>query len=379
MKKHFLAASCCMVFSIPVLAQSNVQIYGIVDGFVEYGKIRGDKVMGLGEGGWNGSRIGFRGEEDLGNGIKALFVLEEGLDIGTGKSFYMSGVDSQENSGSDVFTRQAFVGLKGAFGQVGLGRQYSPGYFMVAYDPMQGFGWSPVLELLQVTGLTHLNSGYARWNNSISYTGAFQSLTLRGIYSSGNRETDTGNAITNKYSKSDDDKYGIGAEYSSGPLSGAFAYTAIKYKYKPEPDNSTFNEWSIGLSYNMNFATLMGTYKKGTDVQGHDGLDVDLWSLGVMVPYGQSKFYASYTQSKIDADYANTGSYKPKAFSLSYFYWFSKRTSTYIGYTNTNYDNMRWGDITRFKLSLPGGLNGHYANDKIDHTNLVAIGLSHQF
>lgn len=379
MKKNFIAMVCCFGVSLPAFSQSSIQIYGYADANLQYGKLRGDDVMGVGEGGWQGSRIGFRGEEDLGNGLKAVFVLEEGIDIGTGKSFYMAGVDSQENAGSDIFTRQAYVGLKGSFGQVGLGRQYSPGFYTVVYDPGYGFSWSPVLELLNFTGLTHLNSGFARWNNSVSYTGTFQTLTLRGIYSAGNRETDNGKAVpANHYSRSDDDKYGIGADFSYGHFSAGAAYTAMKFKYKLAPDDATHKEWTVGMSYNFGLASLVGTYKKGTDVQGHNGLDVDLWSVGFVAPFGSSKLYAGYTQGKIDADYA-ANSYNPKAFSVSYTYSFSKRTIGYVGYTNTDYDDMQWGDIARFKLSVPGGLNGHAPGDKIDRTNLFTVGLNHQF
>src|SRR5690606_39044941 len=100
--------------SAPAFAQSNVQIYGVVDAGVVSGKIGDNKFNGVQSGLLSASRIGFRGTEDLGNGLKAKFTLEYGINV--------------DNGGAPNAPRQSWVGLEGGFGFIGLGRQYSPGH-----------------------------------------------------------------------------------------------------------------------------------------------------------------------------------------------------------------------------------------------------------
>src|SRR5690606_37232934 len=88
---------------------------------VAYGEHGEGEFQGVYSGVLSGSRIGFKGSEDLGNGLKAVFQLEQGFDIGTGAA--------APSVGDSTFSRQAWLGLSGAWGTVGLGRQYAPGYF----------------------------------------------------------------------------------------------------------------------------------------------------------------------------------------------------------------------------------------------------------
>lgn len=173
--KGLIALAVSGLFSVPALAQSSIQLYGVADAFVKYGKWMGDDVAGVDDGGIDGSHLGFRGEESLGNGLKAVFVLEEGFNIDTGKSCCMTGADSA-NSGSNVFTRQSYVGLKGSFGQVALGRQYAPGYFIDAYDALQSMTPSVQSWLSLLGNLTITPNAPARWNNAVAYNGEFNAV-----------------------------------------------------------------------------------------------------------------------------------------------------------------------------------------------------------
>ncbi|GGY43486.1 porin [Pseudoduganella albidiflava] len=100
-------------------AQSEVKVYGVMDaGLVkEYGTPNGSSTNLTG-GVAYGSRLGFKGKEDLGGGLSAIFTLESGINIDTGTS----------GQGGRLFGRQAFVGLAGKFGSLTAGRQYSPYY-----------------------------------------------------------------------------------------------------------------------------------------------------------------------------------------------------------------------------------------------------------
>src|ERR1700758_3627971 len=116
MKKSLLAGVVFSMTSSVAFAQSSVTLYGIVDeGFNFNSNSDGHRQYYLSSGELQGSRFGLRGAEDLGGGLSAIFVLENGFDLNTGKL----------GQGGLMFGRQAYVGLSSSqFGTVTLGRQY---------------------------------------------------------------------------------------------------------------------------------------------------------------------------------------------------------------------------------------------------------------
>lgn len=129
-QKNILAAAVLSVISGAAAAQSNVTIYGLIDTGVEYltnaGANKGS-VLRLSSGAMNTSRIGFRGTEDLGGGLKAVFQLENGFKLDTG---------AFDDSTGALFNRQSTVGLEGAFGRVVAGRSFTTTYdFILPFDP----------------------------------------------------------------------------------------------------------------------------------------------------------------------------------------------------------------------------------------------------
>ena len=369
MQKKLIALAVAGLVSAPVFAQSNIQVYGVADAYMKYGDFMGDDTMGVDSGGLMGSRLGFRGEEDLGSGLKAVFVLEQGFNIDTGKSTAMSGDDDRANGGSQTFTRQAYVGLKGNFGQVALGRQYAPGYFTGEYDAVLNAYVSPMSLLSNFTKLTITPNSAARWNNSVTYNGTFQSVSLAGIYSAGNREVD----MKGGPDYTDDDKYGVSLKYDNGPLKIGGIYQAVKFK---DVADETQNEWLIGASYNFGMATLAGSYQQGRDVLGVKNLDVDLWQVGVIVPVGAGNIHVAYAQADVDKVQGVLSSdVKPKALTVAYTHALSKRTTGYVGYTKVDYDDLLWGEAN----TLGNSLNGHARTEKVDDTDLFYVGLNHRF
>ncbi|WP_141056498.1 porin [Tepidiphilus succinatimandens] len=387
MQKKLIALAVAGLVSAPVFAQSNIQIYGVADAYMKYGDFMGDDAMGVDSGGLAGSRIGFRGEEDLGSGLKAVFVLEQGINIDSGKSTGMTG-DDDKNSGDQTFTRQAYVGLKGNFGQVALGRQYAPGYFIYAYDALLSATPSPQSWLSLLGNLTITPNSPARWNNAVAYDGVFQSVSLSAIYSAGNRESDSGKNLLSPNGKrvdyDDDDKYGLALRYDNGPLKVGAIYHGIKYSGQNVSDkyakgDDTQKEWFLGASYNFGMATLAGSYQQGRDVMGVNGFDVDLWQVGVIVPVGVGNIHFSYGQADLDkVDNVLSRDVKPKSFTVAYTHAFSKRTTGYLGYNKIDYDDLTWNDA--FNLGqTDSSFNGHSGTGKVDDTDLFFVGMSHSF
>jgi predicted porin len=162
-------------------AQSSVTLYGVIDeGFEMISNVK----TGPGEGktlyqldstsGALGSRWGMRGSEDLGSGLRAIFVLENGFEINTGKL----------NQGGDEWGRQAYVGLSSTtYGSVTLGRQYDS---VVDFVGPFGIGeqWGGH-RAAHPGDLDNLNNSF-RTNNSVKYTGTnYNGLTFGGLYSFG--------------------------------------------------------------------------------------------------------------------------------------------------------------------------------------------------
>jgi predicted porin len=168
-----LAACGSLGLSGSAHAQTNVAVYGLVDAAIDYntnvdasGRSR-FWMPSLG-GGMFPSRIGFRGTEELGGGLKAIFTLETGVYVDSGNT----------GQGNRLFGRQAWVGLAGNWGQLTLGRNYN-----MLYNSM------PEVEIIGPTqyGLGSLDAGIpnGREDNSVAYKGSFDKFTVGTSYSLG--------------------------------------------------------------------------------------------------------------------------------------------------------------------------------------------------
>jgi len=167
-----IAAGAACSFGAQAQNNSAVTIYGIFDTGVEYltnvGP-NGDRMVRMPSlTGTFPSRIGFRGTEDLGGGMKAVFVLEEGFSPDQGSL----------NQGGRAWGRQAFVGIGGAWGQVSLGRQYSQIFFsLLSADTLA--------PNIYAAGVLDSYLPNARVDNSIAYRGTFDAWTVGATYSVG--------------------------------------------------------------------------------------------------------------------------------------------------------------------------------------------------
>jgi predicted porin len=178
-------ALLCGVCASAAMAQSSVTVYGIVDSGLVYTtniNAAGDSITKMPSLSSSlPSRLGFRGVEDLGGGLSAVFVLENGFGVDAGTI----------GQGGRLFGRQANVGLKGAFGTVVVGRQVN----MTFLAPLKA-------DVLGGNLISFANmDGYlanARSDNAIGYLGAFSGVTVGATYSLGRDVSATGGpAATN--------------------------------------------------------------------------------------------------------------------------------------------------------------------------------------
>ncbi|WP_321916304.1 MULTISPECIES: porin [unclassified Paraburkholderia] len=237
MQKHILAAAIALAFTTAAHAQSSVTLYGLIDVGVLYANnAGGHSQYQMSSGNIQGSRWGLRGNEDLGGGLKALFVLENGFNVATGKL----------GQGGDEFGRQAYVGLSSAnLGTITLGRQYdSITDFTYMFEAANV--WSPYFGA-HPGDLDNLN-GTNRVNNAIKYKSlSYGGFTFGGLYSLGGVAGDfTRNQI-----------WSLGANYTRGPL-----VLGVSYLNARDPNYSYFgnNSTSSTTASNMTSSRVYSGY-----------------------------------------------------------------------------------------------------------------------
>ncbi len=261
----------------------------------------------------SGSRVGFRGTEDLGGGLKANFTLEYSV--------------QPDKATTSMANRQSFVGLEGGFGVVNIGRQYTLIHgIQGAMDPNGNAtqaGWLP--------GLT--NS--VRSDDTIAYTSpSFSGFTASVAMSLAGSETSTNAGATKA-----GDATSIGATYTSGPLSvrvvtESIKRTALSITVPGATSASTFSDdktdrkaTSFGASYDLGVAKLSYLNTSAKAGSAADNGKATSNNFGVSVPMGALTLNASFSNGKLTGDGTTFG--KTNGYMLGASYALSKRTNAY--------------------------------------------------
>lgn len=302
MHKSLIALAVLGTLAGSCAAQSSITIYGVADAgiVVESGGPAGRLTKETG-GGETPSRLGFRGKEDLGDGLSANFVLEMGYNMDTGTSA----------QGGVLFGRQAWLGINGGFGSVSLGRQYLP-FFLTLVEV------DPFLIGLAGNALNMMATGGVRINNSIKYaTPNVAGLTGEVLYGLGEQAGDT--KAGSQYSAS--------VAYENGPLLVKLGYNNTwNLATGTVPATNAKNTLLIS-KYNFGFATGYIGYginksELNTNAQNSNSRDA---IIGARVPFGVSTVIVSYIR-KQDKSSNNLSA---NQWALGYTYALSKSTDLY--------------------------------------------------
>ncbi|MBK9028904.1 MAG: porin [Propionivibrio sp.] len=348
MQKKLIALAVAGLVSGAAFAQSNVTVYGIVDaGFVNSSGDRSGtnqgsaNYSGIDSGIWAGSRIGFKGEEGLGNGLKAIFTLEYYIapDINSGLG---SATNTDGAGATGSVSRQTFVGLNSAkLGTVALGRQYAPGYaFAVRNDP-QGGATISALSTVTGAGANSISAGSrARINNAVTYASPnWSGFTANAIYGYG----ESGGSTTNGVSQGNNGFWGAGLNYANGPLNLDVVYQSRQgitgaLITSSAATQDSVNEWALGGTYDFKVVKLYATYLDQNDNNGTSAQEASnrVWSIGASAPV--------FTNGKVSLGYADvswdrSGAGSSSSWSLAYQHSLSKRTTLYTAYTYAGNDN----------------------------------------
>jgi len=339
-------------------AQSNITIYGIVDAAIvgERGG-SGGSVTKVTSGAASASRIGFRGTEDLGNGMSAFFTLETGSKIDTGEL----------DASNTIFNRQAFVGLKTKAGSVALGRQYTPYHLTLTAvaDPF-GTGYAGTSKNLFPDNGTNV-----RTSNTITYASpVVQGVNVELAYSLGEQSESSAGR-----------QFGGAIGYASGPLTLRLAYNSKNSDVAangttPAVNRDLGRNTLLGGNYDLKWAKLYFAYgvDKGYNsaplgnpnnpfggvrpTASVDGRDI---LLGFSAPAGPGTLLFS-TMHKDDRTAFNQDA---SSWGLGYLYALTKRTGLYAAYAHI--DNKNGAGYTVANNTESGSGNTGY-NLGIRHT-----------
>jgi len=304
-------------------AQSSAQLFGVVDVALQRGTGSVANKTQLGNSGLTTSRLGFRGTEELGGGHWAGFWLEAGVnpDNGTGNPTNTNNQASGYTSGSQglTFNRRSTLSLGGSWGELRVGRDFTPQYYNLNYEPTAATGVGTAVNSTNIiTGPTN-----TRASNSISYF----MPTTKGFF--GQAQYYLGENASNVPNKNDGDGAGIRVGYQGGRYEIAAATSKTKYS----AGNS--KQSNIGGFYDFGVAKVLANYSHDEGlVQLPSGGTQQLakgngWSLGTSVPYGNSELRAGYSRYKVDVHGLGLDEPTAKKLMASYVYNFSKRTAMY--------------------------------------------------
>ena len=370
MKKSLIALAV-LAASGAAMAQSSVTLFGVADAGVTF--VDGARNWtGLTSGNQLTSRIGFRGTEDLGGGLKANFWLEAGLNLDNGDG--NSGYSAAGDGNSFAFKRRSTVGLEGGFGEVRLGRELTAAYNATArYDVFGSVGiarsqlWEDGKNLDTTTFADpyHYTTNQ-RVSNAITYVSPdFSGFKVAANYGFGE--------VAGK--NSDGRYFGGGLTYDNGPLSlglGAERLNKGNGAAMQAQSSHDLTAWSLGGSYDLGVAKLLAAYRQSTakDV-AILGATSDLknrgYMLAVTAPVGPGLVRAAYNryEAKFDGEKGVTDQ-----FGLGYVYNLSKRTSVYGTYA---YIKNKDDNALNLTVNSSGGVKSNGSQQA------VQVGVTHAF
>jgi predicted porin len=354
MQKKLIALAVAGLVSGAAFAQSNVTVYGIADMYLAHATAKDTMSANvINSGGLSGSRIGFKGTEDVGGGMSALFVLEYGIDMDANL-----GVGASTSAGA----RQQLLGLTGGFGTVVAGRAQTAGYDFACAT--SNFAGSALDSYAKVGSAVLLSCGGAgRANNAIAYISpSFGGVTFAYNHS---RVTEAAGALANG-SSGPNDNYAnlLGVTYAAGPVAVRAVYSGIRGTSAESNDDTV--EYGVNGSYNFGVAQLFASYQQADDKAVAN--KNKKFGLSVTVPVGAAGgVHVGYAASKINEDGAVDKKNDVKSYTVAYTHGLSKRTVVYAGYNRVN--NQDEG--TAASVLAPETAGGK--------SDVVAVGVRHTF
>lgn len=381
MQKKIIALAVAALASSAAFAQSNVQIYGIVDAGVAHISPEGDKsVNKIDSGLFRTSRLGFKGTEDIGNGLKAIFVLEYRLNIdanqGIGGS-YASDAAGVQGSTSGM-AREQYLGLGGDFGTIKAGRMNTTAFkWGIKYVTLGASIFDVTGDNAMWAGSRNNPLGDIRLSNALGYNSpSWGGFSFDVNYARPIEAAATGSGHV--------DVAQLGVYFDQGPLSVGAVYDSVRghgnaglslgslafARGAGFPAGSTVIAYdaldakstNIGASYDFGPLKLKATYQSD---KFNNLARNSVWGVGVEVPVtAQGTVHAVYSGSKVKT----LSNADAQGVSLAYTHALSKRTTAYAGYTWRGNESAARSGIWATAPTVAG-----------NNVSLFAAGLTHMF
>ena len=340
MQKKIIALAIAGLASTAAFAQSNVTIYGSVDAGYTYRFDNENRVNGnagnsttrssVDTGNSAGNRLGFKGVEDLGNGLKAVFLLEQG--------FTFDGGNGANLQGGRTFGRQAYVGLAGGFGTAVAGRLYTPFFSLwSSVDPFaagtvgqarniwsSGAGVDGLLDPVRVdNAVAYISPNFGGFDVTLAYSNAV------GVSDAPTTENANNNARNNTV-------YALLAKYSAGPVMVGFnahriaAGSAVANATAKTVDNLTLAgtfDAKVVKVHALATYNIVDSSAASTDFTGSN------YMLGLTVPVGKVSLKTSVGYSDFNGEARSGLRGQATQYVLGADYALSKRTNFYSAYS----------------------------------------------
>jgi len=330
MKTYIRCIPLCLMLGAGAAAaqSSSVTIYGVADAGMQFIDADGDggshSKLGVVSGGRNGSRLGLRGNEDLGDGLSAIFTLEQGYDF----------TDGNLGQGGRMWGRQAFVGLKGGFGTLALGRIAT---FSAGSGAFDMFGdVDPFMTSYGISGVgsTLSSASGLRTDNTVVYmspswngwrVGAAHSFNFDGETQFGRHD--------NLYVTS------LGLQYANGPVTAALTYDSLNNPAGGRDER----HYQLGAAYDFEVVKLFaavgyesGQFSPDFNITGTtNGANARAWMVGLSAPLGAAGTVRLSYQNR-DGERVRGDERDVSVLSVGYEYNLSKRTMLYAAIADSN-------------------------------------------
>ena len=348
-----IAIAAALVPAAAMADTGNVVVYGIMH--LSYDRFDNDAATNNTASyvSNNSSRLGFKGSEDMGDGLKTVWQIEAGV-----------AADGETTQGALNSVRDTYVGLSGSFGTVTAGRQ--SWFNLLKHDG------SLFADQIGNPGIW-LDKG-GRINNSIKYaTPNMNGFDASITYGTPGSITSTGGSGTEGADDNFDSSYALKASYKNGPM--YVSLTHLNQAHATANTNPDQKATSIGGSYDFGVGKVLAQYVKFSDAANVTGVDYNVSTIGGSYNVtGKSKIKAQYTRAGDGKNSATSTDDGADMVTVGYDYSLSKRTTAYVAYARVSNDT---------NASYEVGGKGHDANLVPTSANkdpsALSFGLVHSF
>jgi len=338
MKKSLVAFAVLSAIAGAASAQSSVTVFGVVDLSANNWKLGSQSQNRMDSNMMNSNRLGVRGVEDLGGGLKASFWLEGGMEssMGQGGTGVINSVNNGTTSGVFAFERKSTVGVEGAFGEIRLGRDYTSPFINAAtFDVYgaNGMATSINLYLGGYNGPAGMGSNagtVVRANNMIAYYlpaglgGFYGSVQVaaaedtRGTTVGTTAVAGTSNNVAVSTGKSGNGYMGGRVGYAAGPVNVGVGFNTTKTATADD-----FKITNVGGSYDFGMVKVLGLWNQSK----YGVKSYTVMQLSASIPMGAGEIKASWARG--DAAGGGTDANDATLMGAEYIHNLSKRTALY--------------------------------------------------